>query len=125
MSLQLRICWRLTLWNTLGRMVVLAGFGILVYALLARALYQRIDRSLLSELQELEQDQRMPTQREERLRHWIYEFKEHENISCVVYDGSGQVRERTVELAADSVPPAPAAMGVQRHFSNMSLRIIS
>jgi two-component system heavy metal sensor histidine kinase CusS len=122
--MQLSIRWRLTLWNTLGLSVVLLGFGILVYALLARALYQRVDRSLLSELQELEQDQRMATQRDERLRHWIYEFKEHENISCVAYNASGQVRERTVELAADSVPPAPEVTGDERRFSNMSLPII-
>ena len=64
--MQLSIRWRLTLWNTLGLSVVLLGFGILVYALLARALYQRVDRSLLSELQELEQDPRMAAQREAR-----------------------------------------------------------
>jgi len=122
--MKLSIRWRLTLWNTLGLSVVLLGFGALVYALLAHALYQRIDRSLLSELQELEQDQRMPTQRDERLRHWIYEFKEHENISCVAYDTSGQVRDRTVELASDSIPPVPEVTNGDRHFRNMTLPII-
>src|SRR5438094_8159584 len=105
--MRLSIRWRLTLWNTLALSVVLIGLSALVYGLLAEALYERVDRSLLAELSELENDDRMANQRDERLRHWIYEFKEHENISCVVYDATGKVHERTVELAADSIPPVP------------------
>src|SRR5260370_33087100 len=105
--MRLSIRWRLTLWNTLALAVVLIGFSALVYGLLAEALYEGVDRSLLAEMTEMEKDDRMANQRDERLRHWIYELKEHENILCVVYDSTGQGHKRTVELAANAVPPAP------------------
>src|SRR5207248_6864777 len=54
--MRLSIRWRLTLWNTLALAVVLLGFSGLVYGLLARALYASMDRSLLAEFRELEQD---------------------------------------------------------------------
>ena len=53
--MRLSIRWRLTLWNTVALTVVLLGFSGLVYGLLTHALYERIDRSLLSQFQELEQ----------------------------------------------------------------------
>jgi hypothetical protein len=83
--MRLSIRWRLTLWNLLALAVVLLGFGALVYELLEHSLYQRLDRSLWAELDELRHDPRMSSDRDERLRHWLYEFKEHENIFCVVY----------------------------------------
>ena len=58
--MRLSIRWRLTLWNTLALSVVLIGFSALVYGLLAEALYERVDRSLLAELSELENDDRRP-----------------------------------------------------------------
>src|SRR5713101_2030273 len=122
--MRLSIRWRLTLWNTLALAVVLIGFSALVYGLLAEALYEGVDRSLLSELSELETDDRMASQRDERLRHWIYELKEHENISCVVYDSTGQVHERTVELAAKAVPPVPLTTVGERVHANATLPII-
>jgi heavy metal sensor kinase len=122
--MRLSIRWRLTLWNTLALAVVLVSFGALLYGLLGQALYERIDRSLLAELSELEQDHRMTEQRTERLRHWIYEFKEHENIFCIVYDSAGKVQERTVELPADAIPPNPAATSGGQTYANTSLRII-
>jgi heavy metal sensor kinase len=122
--MRLSIRWRLTLWNVLALAVVLIGFSTLVYGLLAQALYERLDRSLQAELAELESDDRMATQRDERLRHWIYEFKEHENISCIVYDSAGKVHERTVELAADAIPPAPSVSHGQRVHANATLPII-
>jgi heavy metal sensor kinase len=122
--MRLSIRWRLTLWNTLALAVVLLGFSALVYGLLAEALYERVDRSLLAELSELEKDDRMTGQLDERLRHWIYEFKEHENISCVVYDSAGQVHERTVELPEKAIPPAPTASPGQPVYANASLTII-
>jgi heavy metal sensor kinase len=122
--MRLTIRWRLTIWNTLALAVVLVGFGALVYGLLVRALYQRIDRSLLTELQELEQDQRMATAGDERLRHWIYEFKEHENIYCIAYDSKGSVHERTAELAADSIPSMPLATPGEQRFGNATFEII-
>jgi heavy metal sensor kinase len=103
----LNIRWRLTLWNVFGLAVVLAGFAALVYGLLARAHYEQIDRSLKAEFQELQHDQLLTDGGRGRLRHWIAEAKEHENVFCVVYDAHGKVLERTEELAADSVPPAP------------------
>src|SRR5258708_16466508 len=105
--MRLNIRWRLTIWNTLALAVVLVGFGALVYGLLVHVLYEHIDRSLLTELQELEQDQRMATARDERLRHWIYEFKEHENIYCIAYDSQGKVHDRTAELPVDTIPSMP------------------
>ncbi len=122
--MRLSIRWRLTLWNTLALAVVLLGFSALVYGLLAEALYERVDRSLLAELTELENDDRMARQRDERLRHWIYEFKEHENISCVVYDSKGKVHERTVELADKAIPTTPAPSNSQRIRANAELPII-
>jgi heavy metal sensor kinase len=105
----LSIRWRLTLWNTLALAVVLLGFAGLVYALLRHALYERIDRGLLTEFRELVVDEATPGDYQGRLRHWIDELKEHENFCCVVYGPGGDVLARTQELAADSVPQAPAA----------------
>ena len=92
--MRLSIRWRLTLWNTLALALVLVGFSALVYWLLAEALNERLDRSLLAELNELEKDDRMANRRDERLRHWIYEFKEHENI-----------------LVSSLIPPAKSMSG--------------
>jgi heavy metal sensor kinase len=122
--MRLSIRWRLTLWNTLALALVLVGFSALVYWLLAEALYERLDRSLLAELNELERDDRMESQRDERLRHWIYEFKEHENISCIVYDSAGKVHDRTVELAEATIPHFPPALSGEHTYSNASLPII-
>jgi heavy metal sensor kinase len=121
---QLSIRWRLILWNAATLAVVLLLFGGLVYGLLARSLYQRLDRSLLTELEELQRDPRITGQFDERLRHWIYEFKEHENIFCVVYDGDGHVYQRTEELAASSIPPAPALASPAPEFRDQTIPII-
>src|SRR5260370_26922864 len=102
--------WRLTLWNTLALAIVLLGFTALVYGLMRHALYERIDRSLLTELQELEQK---PNQ---DLAYWIHEAKEHQNISCVVYDAAGKVSVRTEELPEASVPPLPVTAAGTHHF---------
>jgi two-component system, OmpR family, heavy metal sensor histidine kinase CusS len=102
--MRLSIRWRLTLWYTVALAVVLVGFGCLVYTLLARSLYQRIDQSLLAELQEIE------NKPNPNLAYWIKEAKEHENIFCIVYDPEGKVYERTEELPADSIP-TPSTFG--------------
>jgi heavy metal sensor kinase len=125
--MRLSLRWRLTLWNTLALAVVLVGFSALVYGLAARALYQGLDRTLLGQVEVLEQqgeDPRMAGDRRGRLAHWVYEFKEHEKSFCVVYDAAGQVYERTEELAADSVPPAPAVAPGERRFADLALPII-
>ena len=66
--MRLSIRWRLTLWNILTMALVLLGLGALVYGLLARTLYQRIDRSLQTELEELQQDSRLAREPEARDR---------------------------------------------------------
>src|SRR5215216_5866395 len=105
------IRWRLAIWNTLTLALLLVGFAVLVYALLSRALHQRLDKTLLTGFEELERDPRLGSDVRGRLRHWIYEFKEHENLFAVVYAPDGTVFERTAELAVDSVPQAPAEGG--------------
>ena len=93
----LSIRWRLTLWNTLALAVVLLGFTALVYGLMRHALYERVDRSLLTEFQELE---RRPNQ---DLSYRLKEAKEHQNISGVVYDSTGNVFLRTEEMPVDKI----------------------
>jgi heavy metal sensor kinase len=122
--MRLSIRWRLTLWNTFALAIILLGFGGLVYGLLARALYQGIDRALLAEFQELKDDPQLASSRNERLRYWITELKEHENIWCIVYDADGRVYERTAALAMDSVPPMPSLTAGECRFVNVALPII-
>src|SRR6266566_2256361 len=93
----LSIRWRLTVWNVVTLALGFLGFGILVYVLLERALYQGIDRSLLTELQELEHKPNVD------VAYWIKEAKEHENIFCVVSDANGHVYQHTEELPAEAV----------------------
>jgi heavy metal sensor kinase len=117
MSLSIRL--RLTLWNVLAMTVVLAAVGGLVYGLLEvaharidRALLRRvetlqeqIDKVLLGELRQLENDSRVAENPAERLKHWVYEFKEHDNVFAVVFDADGNVLLRTEEMPKASVPP--------------------
>src|SRR5215212_5526919 len=105
--MRLSVRWRLTLWNTLALAVLLLGFSSLVYALMAHALYEQVDRTLLSELRQLQQDERLAHQPEERLAHWIDEFLEHEKNFCIVYHADGRIYRRTPELAEECVPAAP------------------
>jgi heavy metal sensor kinase len=122
--MRLSIRWRLTLWNSLALAFVLLGFAALVYGLLAHALYQHVDRKLLAGLQELERDERVAKDRNERLRHWVYELKEHEDLFAVVYGASGEVEARTEELAAASVPAAPALAPGERRLRNLAVPIV-
>src|SRR5262249_24484212 len=84
------IRWRLTLWTSLGLAVMLLVFAGLVYGLLRHALYRQIDRRLFDAFGQLEQDTPMATEPAARLRHWINEWREHENVSAVVYDAEGK-----------------------------------
>jgi heavy metal sensor kinase len=106
---RLSIRWRLTLWNTLALAVVLGGFALLVYALLRHALFEQTDRLLEAGLAQLRGDRRVESATQERIRYWIEEYKEHQNLFCVVYRPDGTIQDRTVELAQDSVPPPPPA----------------
>jgi heavy metal sensor kinase len=103
---------------------MLLVFAGLVYALLRHALYGQIDRKLLDAFGQLRQDARLAAEPEERLRHWIYEWKEHENLSAVVYDAEGKVRERTEELAADSVPPGPSVAADEHRLEDKVIPIL-
>jgi heavy metal sensor kinase len=116
--MRLSIRWRLTVWYTVALAIVLIGLGCLVYALLARSLYQRMDQSLLAEIQEI-QDKPNPN-----LPYWIKEAKEHENICCIVYDPEGRIYERTEELPADSIPTLSAFGGAGNAVGDASLPII-
>jgi heavy metal sensor kinase len=121
--MRLSIRWRLTLWNTLALAIVLLSFSGLVYFLLHHALYEQIDRSLLSEQLQLEHDERLAVQPTERLRYWIDEFMEHDKSFCVVYDSAGRVFLHTEELAEDSISTVPRGMAPPR-FGTQTLPII-
>src|SRR5262249_13849161 len=58
------------------------------------------------------------------LRYWVYEWKEHENLSAVVYDADGKVRERTEQLAADTILPAPPAPGGEHRLQDKVIPIL-
>ncbi len=103
--MRLSIRWRLVLWNVLGLAVVLAGFAALVYGLMAHTHYDRLDRTVLAEFRDMEEDQ--PSG--EPLRDWMAEIKEHDNFACVLYDAGGKVCERTSDLPPEAIPPAPPA----------------
>jgi heavy metal sensor kinase len=122
--MRLSIRWRLTLWNTLALGVLLLGFCVLVYALMAHALYEQLDRALQAESRQLEQDERLPSDPEQRLRYWIDEFKEHENFLCVVYDTRGHVYLKTLEMAEQSVPPMSGSVPEAATFHNQEVPIL-
>jgi heavy metal sensor kinase len=121
--MKLSIRWRITLWNVLAMTVILAVIGILVYRLLDQAhdridqalnkrvaaLQEQIDKVLLGELGQLENDSRLAASPVERLKYWIYEFKEHDNVFAVVFDDQGKVFRRTEELPAAAIPSSPSA----------------
>jgi heavy metal sensor kinase len=119
----LSIRWRLTLWNVLALAVVLVVFSALVYGLLAHALFEQVDRSLVAELNQLRGDERLAERPRERLRYWVDEFLEHERHFCVVYGPDGTAYLRTTELAEDSVPTAPAPAAGER-FGTRALAIV-
>jgi heavy metal sensor kinase len=127
--MRLSIRWRLTLWNTLALAVLLLGFSALVYAMMAHALYEQVDRALLAEAEQLRRDERLQGQTDspaarKRLAYWIDEFQEHERFFCVVYDARGEVYLKTAELADGSVPPAPRSGSGGAKFSDQSLPTI-
>src|SRR5262249_4668145 len=118
--MQLNIRWRLTLWYTLALASALCLFGGSIYLLfqqmherIDRALEERVehalghvDQSLMQQLRQLQNDSQIQNEPIKRLSHWIFEFKEHVNIFCVIYDSTGKVVLRTQEMATVSVPAA-------------------
>src|SRR5258708_32413018 len=112
------IGWEVALWKVLTLALGFLGFGGLVYVLLERALYQGIDRSLLTEMQELEHKPDVD------LAYWIKEAKEHENILCVVYDANGQVYESTEEMPAESVAALSPSSKEGKQFADIKLPLL-
>ena len=72
MTLTVRL--RLTLWNALALAVVLVGFALAVYGLVARTLYRQVDRGLVAALEQLERDDRLAGGGDRRFRYWTEEF---------------------------------------------------
>jgi heavy metal sensor kinase len=105
---RLNIRWRLTLWNALALAVVLAIFAGLVYLLLRRALYEQTESLLTAALGQLQSDPLVAGDADARLDHWAEEFKDHQNLLCVVYRPDGSVQARTPGLADEGVPAMPA-----------------
>src|SRR5437588_4497364 len=119
--MRLSIRWRLTLWNMLALAGVLVGLGALVYGMSAHALYQRLDQSLQSEFRELAEHPLLTGAREKRLRYWLAELHDNENMLAVIYDARGTVRHRPEELAAQDFPPAPVLAPGERRFADVAI----
>src|SRR4051812_4356770 len=81
--------------------------------MLRHALFEQTDRVLQAGLAQLRGDPRVKADPEGRLRYWIREFKEHQNLFCVAYRPDGTLQARTPELAEESVPPLPAGKSDQ------------
>jgi heavy metal sensor kinase len=137
--MHLTIRWRLTLWNTLALACVLFLFGGLVYVLLERtrqridhALEERVthalehmDQSLTQSRRQLQDDSRLTDDPATRIKYWIFEFKEHNNIFAVAYDPMGKVLYRTEELADASVPKLSSIdAGGDRSFQEITVPIL-
>jgi heavy metal sensor kinase len=97
------IRWRLTLWNVLAFGALLVIFAGLVYGLARRAAVGAVDRKLRSSRDQLARDERN-VRDPDRLRHWVGEFWEHDQVACAVFDRGGNRVLRTEELVADSLP---------------------
>ena len=119
----LSIRWRLTLLNTLALAVLLVGFAALVYALLARAVVGSVDAKLLECRRQLERESRI-AEDPARLKYFIEEFWEHEQIAAAVYGPNGQLLLRTDELAKDAIPPAPTAEPDSPRFQSARIPIL-
>src|SRR5262245_46901574 len=122
MSLSIR--WRLTLWNGLALAVVLAGFALLVYWLVAHSLYGQKDRTLRARLERLQTDDRLATERGERLAYWIEEFKDHDGLSAVTYAADGSIVAKTRELAATAVPSLSTVPPGEARIDDQTVPII-
>jgi two-component system heavy metal sensor histidine kinase CusS len=105
---RLSIRGRLTLWITLAVAVVLTSFAVLVYVMLGHALYEQTDRLLQVGFGLLRGDPRVGTATDERLGYWIEEYKEHQNLLCVIYRSDGTLHARTEGLPENSLPAPPA-----------------
>lgn len=121
--MRLSIRWRLTLWIALALTVVLTSFAALVYGMLRHALNEQTDRMLQAGSGLLRADTLVETATDERLRYWIEEYKNHQNLLCVIYRPNGALHARTAGLSEDSLPPPPAGTG-DRWMYDQTLPII-
>jgi two-component system, OmpR family, heavy metal sensor histidine kinase CusS len=103
----LSIRWRLTLWIAAALAVVLACFAALVYGMLRHALLEQTDRLLAAAFGQLAGDPRVAAETDGRVRYWIEEYKDHQNLLCGVYRAGGTVHARSPELT-EPILPAPA-----------------
>jgi heavy metal sensor kinase len=117
------IRWRLALWNTLAFGVLLAAFAGLVYALAYREAVQVLDRKLIGSRDQLARDERN-VQDSERLRYWIGEFWEHDQVGCVVFDRDGKPALRTEELTQDALPMSRGEVAETPLFSTTTQAVI-
>jgi heavy metal sensor kinase len=103
--MRLSIRWRLTLWITVALAVVLTCFAVLVYSLLRHALFEQTDRLLAAALAQLPTDPHIESETDERIHHWIEEYKDHQGLHCFVYLPNGTMYGRTPGMSDESVPP--------------------
>ncbi len=109
--MRLSIRLRLTLWITLAVAVVLTCFASLVYSMLRHALRQQTDRLLQASFGLLRGDPRVDTAAPERLRYWIEEYQEHQNLLCAIYRPDGTLFAKTEGVAESSLPSPPPSTG--------------
>ncbi len=114
--MRLNIRWRLTLWNIVVLAAVLALFASLVYLLFRQALYEQTDRLLRAALGQPRADPRIETATHERIDHWVEEYRDHQQLFCVIYRSDGSVYAHTPELSSESMPSFPAGLGKQAEF---------
>src|SRR5205085_11662016 len=82
------------------------------------ALYEQTDKTLLTQLRELEQE--TPAE----FAHSIEEAKERQNISCIIYDANGTVLAQTGDLPADALMPPAASSADRSQLSSVNLPVL-
>ncbi len=114
--MRLSIRWRLTLWNIVALAAVLALFATLVYLLFRQALYEQTDRLLRAALGQLKADPGIESATDERINHWVEEYRDHQQLFCVVYRPDGYLYAHTLELEPENMPPFPASLGERAEY---------
>lgn len=115
------IRWQMMVWNTTAFVVVLVGFGTLVYSLLRQTHYDQIDRVLVSRYRELIEDDRLSASPEERFQFWVRKFGKHVEISGIVRDRDGKTIVQAEKLQQFSPLDAPSRPTRQPQFDSLTL----